>query len=80
VSTPESRQAVQVAQRLYRENVFPRMKITWGTYTNQLFHVNDTGCFRCHDDTHTVKGNPRKKGPAGLRALPQRAGGSTGSS
>ncbi|HET7696689.1 MAG TPA: NapC/NirT family cytochrome c [Vicinamibacterales bacterium] len=59
--TPEARQAVQVAQRLYRENVFPRMKITWGTYTNQLFHINDTGCFRCHTDTHTIKGNPEKK-------------------
>ena len=60
-ATPEARQAVQAAQRLYRENVFPRMKITWGTYTNQLFHVDDTGCFRCHDDTHTMKGNPEKK-------------------
>ena len=60
-STPEARQTVQVARRLYRENVFPRMKVTWGTYTNQLFHVNDTGCFRCHDDAHTVKGDPEKK-------------------
>jgi nitrate/TMAO reductase-like tetraheme cytochrome c subunit len=60
-ATPEARQAVQAAQRLYRENVFPRMKITWGTYTNQLFHVDDTGCFRCHDDTHTVKGDSEKK-------------------
>jgi hypothetical protein len=59
-ATPEARQAVQVAQRLYRENVFPRMKVTWGTYTNQLFHINDTGCFRCHSDTHAVKGNPEK--------------------
>ena len=59
--TPEARQAVVVAERLYRENVFPRMKITWGTYTNQLFHINDTGCLRCHDDTHTVQGNPEKK-------------------
>ena len=60
-ATPEARQAVQAAQRLYRENVFPRMKITWGTYTNQLFHVDDGGCFRCHDDTHTAKGDPAKK-------------------
>lgn len=60
-ATPEARQAVQVAQRLYRENVFPQMKITWGTYTNQLFHVDNSGCFRCHDDTHTVKGDSEKK-------------------
>jgi len=60
-STPEAKQAVQVALRLYRENVFPTMKITWGTYTNNLFHVDDSGCFRCHDDTHTAKGQPEKK-------------------
>ena len=60
-ATPEARQAVEVALRLYRENVFPRMKITWGTYTNNLFHINDTGCFRCHDDTHSAKGDPEKK-------------------
>jgi NapC/NirT cytochrome c family, N-terminal region len=59
-ATPEARQAVQVALRLYRENVFPDMKITWGTYTNQLFHVDDTGCFRCHSDDHTAKGDPEK--------------------
>jgi hypothetical protein len=59
--TPEAKQAVQVALRLYRENVFPEMKITWGTYTNQLFHIDDTGCMRCHDDQHTVKGDPEKK-------------------
>jgi hypothetical protein len=59
-ATPEAKQAVQVAQRLYRENVFPRMKITWGTYSNQLFHVDDTGCLRCHDDTHSAKGSGKK--------------------
>ena len=60
-ATPEARQAVETARRLYRENVFPRMNITWGTYTNRLFHVDDGGCFRCHDDTHTVKGDVEKK-------------------
>lgn len=59
--TPEAREAVQAALRLYRANVFPQMKITWGTYANQLFHVEDSGCFRCHDDTHVAKGNPDKK-------------------
>jgi hypothetical protein len=32
------------------------------TYTHgRLFHVDDGGCFRCHDDTHTVKGDSGKK-------------------
>jgi hypothetical protein len=60
-ATPEARQAVVVAQRLYNENIFPKMKITWGTYTNQLFHIDDTGCFRCHNDGHALKGDPEKK-------------------
>jgi hypothetical protein len=58
--TPEARQAVQVAERLYRENVFPRMNITWGTYRNNILHVDDSGCFRCHDDVHVAKADPEK--------------------
>lgn len=60
-ATPESRQAVQVAERLYRQNVFPRMNITWGTYVNQIRHTDDTGCFRCHDDLHAAKNNAETK-------------------
>jgi hypothetical protein len=60
-ATPEARQAVAVAERLYRENVFPKMKVNWGTYKSNLTHVDDTGCFRCHTDRHTVTGDPDKK-------------------
>jgi hypothetical protein len=28
------------------------MNVTWGTYPNQLGHVDAPGCFRCHDDEH----------------------------
>jgi hypothetical protein len=59
--TPEARQAVTAAERIYRQNVFPRMRVGWGTYTNNILHVDDTGCFRCHTDTHTAKGNAEKK-------------------
>lgn len=34
---------------IYRQNVFPAMKITWGTYPNNIGH---DGCFRCHDKKH----------------------------
>jgi hypothetical protein len=45
--------AVNSGQRLFRLNVFPEMKVTWGTYRNQLGHTGDVpGCFRCHDDEH----------------------------
>lgn len=33
---------------IYRQNVFPEMKVTWGTYPNNLGHVDFPGCFRCH--------------------------------
>jgi hypothetical protein len=38
----------------YAENVFPDMKVTWGTYVNHISHGPDfnIGCFRCHDDLH----------------------------
>jgi hypothetical protein len=44
--------AVSAAQEMYRTNVYPTMKITWGTYQNQLGHSDVNGCFRCHDDEH----------------------------
>jgi hypothetical protein len=37
---------------IYTRNVFPGMKITWGTYPNNLGHENSPGCFRCHDGSH----------------------------
>lgn len=46
------RQAIGVTQDLYRTNVFPAMKIGWGTYNNQIGHVTTQGCFRCHDGEH----------------------------
>lgn len=37
---------------LYNSNVFPSMKIGWGTYPNHIGHENSPGCFRCHDEAH----------------------------
>ena len=45
-------QMVGAAQRLYGRNVFPAMKVTWGTHPNQLGHTDGPGCFRCHDEQH----------------------------
>ena len=46
--------AVQGVVAAYSENVFPAMKVEWGTYTNHISHGPDfdIGCFRCHDDLH----------------------------
>ena len=40
---------------LYSENVFPAMKVTWGTHPNHIGHMSYPGCFRCHDGDHTSK-------------------------
>jgi hypothetical protein len=50
-------QAVEGTQRIYSHNVFPRMKVTWGTHPSHLGHDESPGCFRCHDEEH--------KGPGG---------------
>jgi nitrate/TMAO reductase-like tetraheme cytochrome c subunit len=41
---------------IYDQNVFPSMKVTWGTYPNNIGHMDYPGCFRCHDGMHTAKG------------------------
>ncbi|RPI18672.1 MAG: cytochrome C [Acidobacteriales bacterium] len=33
---------------IHGRNVFPAMKVTWGTYPNNLGHNDFPGCFRCH--------------------------------
>jgi hypothetical protein len=45
-------QMVAAIQDIYTRNVFPAMKVSWGTYPNNIGHVFFNGCFRCHDDTH----------------------------
>jgi hypothetical protein len=47
--------AIQEVQAIYSGNVFPEMKVTWGTYPNHIGHVESPGCFRCHDDNHATE-------------------------
>ncbi len=44
--------AIGTVQSLYQQNIFPEMKITWGTYPTNLGHTDYPGCFRCHDGNH----------------------------
>ncbi|MFW2367450.1 MAG: NapC/NirT family cytochrome c [Desulforhopalus sp.] len=42
----------------YMANVWPKMKVTWGTYKGHNGHQNEDegfGCFRCHDDEHETE-------------------------
>jgi formate-dependent nitrite reductase cytochrome c552 subunit len=40
---------------IYDRNVFPNMKVAWGTYPNNIGHMAYPGCFRCHDGNHATK-------------------------
>lgn len=46
------RRAVAATQDVWANNVFPAMRVTWGTYPNHIGHVDSPGCSRCHDDSH----------------------------
>jgi nitrate/TMAO reductase-like tetraheme cytochrome c subunit len=50
--------AGQTLAAIYERNVFSDLKVTWGTYPNNLGHTDDPGCFRCHDEAHLT---PDKK-------------------
>jgi len=39
---------------LYCQNVFPSMKVTWGTHPNHIGHTTYPGCWRCHDGDHSA--------------------------
>jgi hypothetical protein len=47
--------AVDAVQDIYQRNVFPEMNVTFGTYPNNIGHIDSPGCFRCHDDEHKSK-------------------------
>ena len=49
-------QITQAAARLatiWSQNVFPFLRVTWGTHPNNLGHADYPGCNRCHDGSHT---------------------------
>jgi NapC/NirT cytochrome c family protein len=49
--------AANQLKAIYERNVFPAMKVGWGTHPNNIGHEDFLGCFRCHDESH--------KSPAG---------------
>ena len=44
--------SIKTVQEIYLRNIFPEMKITWGTHPNHIGHEESAGCFRCHDGSH----------------------------
>ncbi len=46
--------AARHVAEIYSRNVFPDLKVTWGTYRNDIGHEASPGCFRCHDEQHAT--------------------------
>jgi hypothetical protein len=44
--------AIEAVKAIYLQNVFPEMKVNWGTYPSNIGHMDSPGCFRCHDGNH----------------------------
>jgi hypothetical protein len=38
------------AQRVYQQNFFPEMKVSWKRYPDNIGHSQFIGCFRCHGE------------------------------
>jgi hypothetical protein len=38
---------------VWNRNIFPEMKVTWGSYPINIGHNDFPGCFRCHDGSHS---------------------------
>ena len=47
------RRAGEAIAAIHGRNVFPEMKVNWGTYPNHIGHEDSPGCYRCHDGAHT---------------------------
>jgi hypothetical protein len=45
-------QTIDEVRNLYRRNFFPRMKVDWRTYPDNIGHMIFQGCDRCHDGKH----------------------------
>jgi NapC/NirT cytochrome c family, N-terminal region len=37
-----------------QRNVYPDLGVQWGSYPNNLGHMDSPGCFRCHDESHAT--------------------------
>ena len=50
-------EAVKSLQMIFKNNIFPEMKVRWKEYPNHIGHMDYKGCFRCHDNKHKSSNN-----------------------
>lgn len=51
----EIQSMVSELQRIFRQSIFPDMKVDWRTHPDHVGHYFSAGCFRCHDNQHKSK-------------------------
>jgi len=51
---PQIEAAAKTLVKIYNSNIFPNMKVGWGTHPDNIGHNNSPGCFRCHDGNHNA--------------------------
>lgn len=49
------KKAAESVRDVWMRNVFPDMKLGWGSHPNNIGHEDFPGCFRCHDEQHKAK-------------------------
>ena len=50
----EIKEVGAVLADIYGQNVFPELKVTWGTYKDNIGHQSSPGCLRCHAGEHST--------------------------
>jgi hypothetical protein len=50
----EIEQAGLALTEIRERNVYPDLGVRWGSYPNNLGHMDSPGCFRCHDESHAT--------------------------
>ena len=50
----EIEQAGLALTEVRQRNVYPNFGVKWGSYPNNLGHMDSPGCFRCHDESHAT--------------------------
>ncbi len=43
--------SIEAVQDGFRQNTFPKMKVTYDNYPEHIGHLESTGCFRCHNNS-----------------------------
>ena len=54
-STPAVEKAITQVKKIYSQNFFPEMKVSWQNYPDHIGHMISPGCFRCHDGQHATE-------------------------